>query len=66
MKQRDYSIRRSLACRGGFAGSSVTAVVTWPDGGLDWESLPAVTRNQIREHLDAAVDLVDRWALSVP
>ena len=41
-----------------------SVIITWPSNGLAWDSLNAITRNQIRDHLDAAVDLINQWALS--
>ena len=41
--------------------STVSAVLNWPDDDGSWEALPRRIRNEIRDHLDAACDLMARY-----
>ena len=54
MTKGPNSLRRTTG------GTTVTLV--WPADRKDWDSLPAITRKQIREALDTAVDLIERWS----
>lgn len=46
--------------------NDVKVTLTWPSDGPPWDELPAVTRNQIREHLDAATDLIEHRLVAAP
>ena len=37
----------------------VTASLSWTDG-VDWHDLAGEVRNEVRDHLDAACDLIER------
>jgi hypothetical protein len=54
MKKQPNSLRRATV--------KVEVVITWPADGKEWDAISAITRNQIRDHLDAACDLIERWA----
>ena len=49
---RPNSVKRS--------SGSVSIEVVWPSRDPAWESLDAITRMQIRDHMDAVCDLVER------
>jgi hypothetical protein len=54
MSSEPNSVKRSV--------NDVTTMIVWPRTRLDWDGLPALVRNRVRDLIDEANDLVDFWS----